>query len=194
VTADGVNIGVHGTHIDGHFSGRLHAVGMERDTGHLRDTANLLDGLYGAQFVVYVHHRDQLRIRPQRAANRIRIDNAAAIYRDASDGALVRGRKNSGMFDGRRDYMPARRDSQDREIVRFRAPAGENNLIVGATEHRRDLPPRVVEFGAGRLSIMVDTGGVAENLSHRREHGFQHFRGHGRCRVVIEIISLHGFL
>jgi hypothetical protein len=52
----------------------------------------------------------------------------------------------------------------------------------------------VVELGAGGLPVMMDTGGVAEDLGHHREHCFQDLGGHGRCRVVIEIISLHGFL
>ena len=85
-------------------------------------------------------------------------------------------------------------DAEDGKIVGLRSSARKNDLAIGAIEHRGNLPAGVIQLRAGRLPIMMDTGRVAENLGHRREHGFQHFPGHGRCRVVIEIISLHGFL
>jgi hypothetical protein len=194
VTANGVNIRVNGAQVDGNLARRLHAVRMKRDSGLLRDAADLLDRLNRAELVVDVHHRNQLRVSSNRLPDGLGINNAAAIYRNSRDCELIGRAENRGMFDGRRDNMAASGDSEDREVIGFRSAAGEYDFVVEAVKQRGDLAARLVELGAGGLPVMMDTGGVAENLGHHRQHGFQDFRGHGRRRVVIEIISLHGFL
>ena len=106
--------------------------------------------------------------------------------------AAARATEHCRVFNRSGDDVAA--DAQDCQVIGLRSAAGKNNLAVGTVQHCRDLATRVVEFCTSGLPVMMDTGGVAENLRHHREHGCQHFRGHRRRRVVIEIISLHGFL
>jgi hypothetical protein len=192
VTADGVKVGLDGPDIDGDFSCRLDAVRVEGDAGFARNAANFFNRLNGTEFVVDVHDGDQPGVGTDGVADRVGIDDAAVVDRHLSDGELIGGGEHGGMFDGRRNDMTA--NPKYGEIVGFGSTAGEHDFAIGAMEQRRDLAACVVKPGAGGLSIMMDTGGVAEDLRHDREHGFQDFGGYGRRRVVIEIVSLHGFL
>jgi hypothetical protein len=141
-----------------------------------------------------VHHGDQLGVGTNGFADRIRIDGAASVDTNSRDGKPVGAGEYGGMFDGCRNDVAVGRDAEDGEIVGLRAAAGEHDFAIETMQQGSDLAARVVELGAGGLSIMMDTGGVAENLGHDREHGLQDLWRHGRRRVVIEIVSLHGLL
>ena len=43
----------------------------------------------------------------------------------------------------------------------------------------------------GDLAEMMDTGRVTVHFHETRHHRLHDFRRHGRCRIVVEIITLH---
>ena len=97
------------------------------------------------------------------------------------------------MLDGGRDHVAALRDAEDRQVIGLGAAAGEHDFFRrrSPASPRPDGARRPVRSGG--LPEMMDTGALPIHFGHHREHGFQHFRRHRSRRVVIEVISLHGF-
>src|SRR5579872_7224504 len=95
VAADRIEIGTQRLDVDIHFARSLHAIGMKCDARFLRNTSNFLYWLNGSQLIVGMHDADQPGVGTDRAPNGIRVDHAAQIDRNRSEGIRMRaGGKN----------------------------------------------------------------------------------------------------
>ena len=174
---------------------------MEADSGFGGDATDFLDRLNGAELVVRVHHADQNRLRPQRAANFLRINNSLRVAgrRHGNDGDVnsLPGEffatvQNRVMLDGGGDDVFARlargRDrAEEREIVRLRPAASEYNFAGFRADQRGDRFAGGINGGAGALPCGMDRACVAEVFREERQHGVEDRGVHGRGGVVIKI-------
>ncbi len=102
------------------------------------------DRLQRAGLVVRVHHADQYRLGPQRAANVVRVNHAVGTgpdigNRDARALQFAAGIQNSRMLDGGGDDVLLGRavgehGAQNGEVVRLRPAAGKHQLLGLAAE------------------------------------------------------------
>ena len=90
MSGDRKQIAADALYIDRNLARRLHRVGMEVDIGFGGDFADLFDRLQHTGFIVGHHDGDEPGIRPQRAANVVRIDQAPAVHRNVGDFAAGR--------------------------------------------------------------------------------------------------------
>ncbi len=169
---------------------------MHCDASFSCDRGNLGDRLNHTQLIARVHHANDFRVEPYGAPNRIGVNDATSVDRYLSDRTQPgAGSKHGGMLNRSRNRVAAARDSEQRQIICFRAAAGEDDFVSALRrQHRCDHPPRFVQFLPRRLTEIMDTGSVAEHLGHYRQHCFEHLGAHGRSRVVVEIITVHGRL
>ena len=138
VRGDGKQIHSETVHVERHLPRRLHRVTMEVNVSLGGDSANFLNRLNGAEFVVRMHHADQNCLRPQRAANVLGIHDTAAADRNVGDFdsllfKRLRGIQHRVMLNRRRNYMLARLirshyRAKQREVVSFGASAREHNF------------------------------------------------------------------
>ena len=113
VSGDGEQIAADALDIDRDLACRLHRVGVEVDIGLGGDFADLFDRLQHAGFVVGHHDGDQPGIRPQRSADVVGINLAAAVHWNVCDFAarrfqMLAGVQHRMMLDGRSDDMLSR--------------------------------------------------------------------------------------
>ena len=82
-----------------------------------------------------------------------------------------------------------------RQIVRFSAAAGENELrrpAGTAIQNAGDDPGRLLNSPLGSLAHPVQAGGIAEILAPVRLHRLDHARVSRRGRAVVQIyLPLH---
>ncbi len=202
VTADRVEVHTQGRNVDRQPPSRLHAIGVQQYPGRLRKARNLEDRLRRSQFVIRVHHRNQRRIRPQRATNIIRIDNPVRAHGDVAHLApfafdLCARPKHRRVLDGTGDHMLALAGShrpQQREVVSLGPTAREDNILRPAMQQRGGLPASHFEALLGHLPEMVNTGRVAVHFAETRRHRLEDVRRHRGCRVVVEVVALHSLL
>ena len=185
-------------HVDRNFSGRLHAVGMEQDALFLGNLADFLDGLDHADFVVGVHDGDQNRFRGDGAAQVVKIDAAVFCNREVGHFVAVlleafTGVENGFVFGDLRDDVIALfavhfRGALEREVIRFRRAAGEDDFLGRRVDQAGDLRARVLHSFLGRPAEgVVAARGVAELLVEVGQHRFDHARVHRSGGVVIHV-------
>src|SRR5205823_10088721 len=100
--------------------------------------------------------------------------------------------QNSVVFCFRTDQMLSARGAtaskpKDRKIIRFRPPAGKNQLVRFCAQRIRESIARVVNRGARFSSSSMNARGIAKFLSQKRQHGGAGGLAQRRGRVVIEI-------
>ena len=148
-----------------------------------------------------MHHRNQNRGRSQRAADIVRIHHTARADCDVRHGDAfplqLRARiQNRGMLDRSRDHVHllpvfVAQDAEQRKIIRLRAAADKHDLLRLAADERGRLPSRHFQALLGHLPEMMDTGRVAIHIGETRHGRLDDLRGHGRCRVMVEVETLH---
>jgi len=74
-------------------------------------------------------------------------------------------------------------------VVGFGTTRSEANLGRGSTNEVRNSLPSIFNSGAYLSPVTMDTARIAKMLTHKREHGIQHFRVQRGCGGVIEIHS-----
>jgi hypothetical protein len=67
------------------------------------------------------------------------------------------------------------RDSLDRKIVGLGPAAREYDGFAIAPEQSADPGARLIEHSAGCLPLLVDTGGITENLCQKLSMKFEYF-------------------
>ena len=80
----------------------------------------------------------------------------------------------------------------DGRIVALRAAGGENDFIRTGPQQGGDAFAGRVHGFAHLAAEAVHAGRVAVEFAQIGQHGREHFRGHGRGGVVVEIDGLHG--
>lgn len=79
----------------------------------------------------------------------------------------------------------------EREVVRLRAAAGEDDLLgAGGPQERGHLGPGLVQRLAGALAEAVHGGGVGEVVAPIGRHGGDDLVGRRRRGVVVEVDTL----
>ena len=78
-----------------------------------------------------------------------------------------------------------------RVIVRFCTAASKDDFLRLTTDQRTDLPAGFLERLPSRLTLMMDTGSVAEAVTQRSIENLEHFLCYRRCRIVIEVERAH---
>src|ERR1700722_4939407 len=88
MSGEGKQIDLQGVYVDGQFAGGLDGVGMEINVGFSGDTADFFERLHGAEFIVGVHHGDEVGVRQvvKQIAQMLRIDLSIAIGGEITDG------------------------------------------------------------------------------------------------------------
>src|SRR5580658_9685260 len=82
VRGDGKQIPTETFNVERHLSGRLHCVAVKVNVRLRGDSANFLNRLNRAEFVVRMHHANQNCFGPQCATNILRIDDSIGTYRN----------------------------------------------------------------------------------------------------------------
>src|SRR5437879_13688140 len=77
----------------------------------------------------------------------------------------------------------------DAQVVRFRAPRGEDDLVLRHLEESGDLLASGVYALARLTAEAVHARGIAEALAEIGQHRLEHLGMHRRGCVVIEIDS-----
>ena len=84
-------------------------------------------------------------------------------------------------------WSPGECDTLDRQIIRFAAGPGEDDLVGRAADQAGDLPPRPFHRFVCCRAIRMATGWVAEMLLKEREHRIQNQGRDRRRRVVVQV-------
>ena len=152
------------------------------------DRGDLGDRLDRPDFVVGVHHRHEDGLVRDRRLDGVRIDAAVAIDRQLDDLEaelleIAQRVLDSVMLDGRRHDLVATRPTRprgpfQREVVRLRAAAREDDLARLGAERMGEPVVRVVQRSAGPAAVPVGRRGVAEVLREVRQHRVQHLAAH----------------
>ncbi len=88
---------------------------------------------------------------------------------------------------------PPRRSPRIARLSASVPERGEDDLVRGSREERREPLARVLESALGTASELVNARGVAEVTAEERKHRLQHLGGQRRRGVVVEIDRLgHG--
>ncbi len=203
VPAHGVKIHAQSVHVYRYLGQSLHSIGMQIQVRLVGDARDFRDRLQRAEFVIGVHHSNQNRGSAQRAADIVRIDHTARADAHVGHGNALalqlRARiQHRRVLDGRSHDMHlltvgVEQNAEQRQIVRFSAAADKNDLLRLATDKRSRLPARHFQALLGHLPEMMDTGRVAVHFGETRHRGLDDLRGHGCCRVMVEVKVIHFF-
>jgi len=108
---------------------------------------------------------------------------------------LIAEPKDGVMLHGRGDEMvllrPGGQEAADRQMIAFRAAAGEDNAARFGVHKRRDLLASALDGEAHLLRRMIKAGGVGVAIEEEREHGLHDLGGRLRRGVVIEVDEPH---
>jgi len=200
VRRDGQQVGAELPDPGGDLPHRLRRVEMERNAARPQEGRRLLDRQQRAGLVVRVHHRDQHGAGGQRRLDLPRIDAPMAVYgEDGHDGPqafeesqrLERRRMlHGGGHEVRRlDPAPAGLEEGplDRQVARFAAAAGEDDLLGRAVEQRRRPSPRQLHGRARGTAGPVSAGRVAEVLLQQGPHLRGNLGVDRTARVVVQV-------
>ncbi len=169
-----------------HRAGRRDRPGQRREVLHRPD------------FGVGQRERDQRRAIVKRVDHRRRRDQPIAIGRDPDDlvsAALQVGERlqNRRVLDGRSDDSAAIRDpperTENRQIVGFRAAAGEYDLTGCSADQLGDRGARLRHRAAGALAGLMDRGGIAVPVAHEGFERRAHMPPKRRAGVMIQVDS-----
>ncbi len=136
-------------------------------------------------------------------ANRSVSGNLQSIDLPAKSDKIIRGTDDARMFNRGNNQSTAilaigdTCQSEQREIVRFRAAAGEDEPIGRAsmqihTEHLGDALARIFQHSPRPAAKLVLAFRIREPASLALRHRLGHFRQQRRRRVVVEVDGLHG--
>jgi hypothetical protein len=85
------------------------------------------------------------------------------------------------------------RNAFDRQIVRFAAPAREDDLIRPRAQQHCYLLPRPLDRLMGSMSVGVGAGRIAEPVAQVWQHSVKRLRIDRGRRVVVQVNDLrHG--
>ena len=172
---------------------------MKQDALFLGDLADLLDRVDRADLVVGQHDRNQDGFVRDRVPHVVRADHAALVHREIGDLEALPGLQGLGGIQhspvlGRvRDDMVSLfvihlHDALERQIVRFRGPAGEHDFFGVGMDEARDLLPRLLDgFLAFPAKGVVPAGPVTEFLGEIREHHLEDAWVRGGRRMTIQV-------
>ena len=175
----------------------------KRNAGLRCDAADLVDRLERAEFVVGVHHGDQHGVRPQRAADIVRVHNAIAADRhagdfDASPFERLAGVQHRMMLDGRGDDVARLRagalstHAKNGGVIGLGAAAGEDDFARTRADQCGDRFARTLDGSARALAEGMDRVGIAEFAAEKYGSIAARTAGsHGRGGVMVEVSAMH---
>src|SRR5437879_13333890 len=134
-------------HIHRNLARSLYAVNVEKGSVCLGDLADLGDRIDYPDLVIGGHDRDQDGLRGDGAAHVVQVDAAVLLHRQIGDLEAVllqalAGVQHRLMFDYLGDDVVALlavhlRDAFDGQVIRFRGPTGEDDLLgIGVDQTR----------------------------------------------------------
>ena len=214
--ADGDEVRAQRVGAERNFQKGLHRVGVELCTDRMRQLGDLLERLNGADLVVRRHDGDQCGVLGQLVLQLLQINMAFLVNVQISDAVAFLFERFAGvehcmMLDLGGDDMLAAlgggtvHKAADREVVRLRAAAGEQDLarcviVLFVDRHRcvqalADDLARLID-GLLRLAAhAVQRGRIAVVLGQPRLHSVERSFGHrGRRRVIRIYKSLFHFI
>ena len=185
--------------VDGDLANRLDRVEMQRNSEPHAPSGERLCVQNHAGLVMGQDRAGQADFAPRQvvqpiledAAVRIDVEQAhppaALLERTAclagcrmfTGGAEDRGR----LFGGK---------TEDRQIDRLGAAAGEDHLLGICTEHGRDPFPRVLQSSACDAAFCVRASRIGKALAVMGRQGVHHFGQGPRAGIVIQENALHG--
>ena len=195
---------MHLLDIEGDLAEGLNGVGVEEDALLAAGRADAGDVLHDADLVVGVHERDENGPLLERRANGVRRDRSVRLGLEVGDPESFPFERAAGVEHGavlghsRDDVValaPVGPGGADHgEVVRFRRPAREDDLLRVGMDRGGNLAARLVDCRLGLpAENVVARGGVAEDFSEIRRHRLDHARVDWRCRVVVHVNrQLHG--
>ena len=202
VSAQSEQVNTELLHVGRDLAGALDTVGVERNPGVAGQPRDPGNGLNRAQLVVGVHDGDQHGFRAQCLAHVLDGNDSVRTAGEPGDSdapafKAAAGVEDGRMLDGTGDDVLGRLagpvyGAENRQIVRFRAAAREDDLGGLGVQQRRYLPPGALDTRARSLSEGVNARRVAIALLEVGQHGPQHLGGHRRRRVVVEVVAFHG--
>ena len=154
VRGQGQHVNAHFLHVDRHVADRLHRVRVEPRADCMREFCDLLDRLDGADLVVRCHDGDERGILGEFALELFEIHMAFLVHVQIGDAVAfllqrLAGVQHRMVLDLGGDQVPAalgRRavhKAADREVVRLRTAAGEDDLargvVVGLVDRHRGV-------------------------------------------------------
>ena len=180
------------------FAKPLNRVGMKNNFTVAANCTKLGNRLDGSNFIIRRHDGNESGVRADRLFQIVWRNAAFCIDREARDFKtffffqVVERPQNRIVLDGGSDQMFAfcleqARRSKNREIIRLRSAAGENNLAGFRAQKFCRAVTRIVEQSARFSSDVVDGRRVAPKLAEKRQHCFAHRRIEWRCGIVIEV-------
>ena len=216
MTGERQHVDAHLLYVDVHMADCLHRVGVELCTDRMRQLGDLLERLNGADLVVRRHDGDQCGVLGQLVLQLLQINMAFLVNVQISDAVAFLFERFAGvehcmMLDLGGDDMLAAlgggtvHKAADREVVRLRAAAGEQDLarcviVLFVDRHR------CVQALADDLACLIDgllrlaahavqRGRIAVVLGQPRLHRVKRdFGQRGRRRVVRIYKSLFHFI
>ena len=216
MTGERQHVDAHLLYVDVHMADCLHRVGVELCTDRMRQLGDLLERLNGADLVVRRHDGDQCGVLGQLVLQLLQINMAFLVNVQISDAVAFLFERFAGvehcmMLDLGGDDMLAAlgggtvHAAADREVVRLRAAAGEQDLarcviVLFVDRHRcvqalADDLARLID-GLLRLAAhAVQRGRIAVVLGQPRLHRVKRdFGQRGRRRVIRIYKSLFHFI
>ena len=154
VRGQGQHVDAHLLHVDRHVADRLHCVRVELRADRMRQLGDLLDRLDGADLVVRRHDGDERGVLGKLTLQLLEIDAALLVHVQIGDAVALFFQRLAGVQHrmvldlGGNEVLAAlcRRavhKAADREVVRLRAAAGEDDLargvVVGLVDRHRGV-------------------------------------------------------
>mmetsp|Transcript_20258 Transcript_20258/g.71617 ORF Transcript_20258/g.71617 Transcript_20258/m.71617 type:complete len:489 (+) Transcript_20258:292-1758(+) len=185
VRRDGEQVDVHLVDVDGELARHLRGVAVEERLVCAAQRADLGDGLHDANLVVHAHDRHQRRLRRQRLAQLLQIDEAVVLHaqvRDAEAVLLERAARVEDAFvlrlcgdDVVLALLVELRHALHRDVVRLRRTRREHDLARVGANQGRNLRARVLDGLLGLPAVPVRARvRVAVPLRQVRHHRVQH--------------------
>ena len=175
---------------------------MEGDIFLPGDPGDFRDGLDGPDFVVAVHDGDQDGLGGDGPGHLVRVHPAVVIHGNGTDLEVhhpqpADGAQDGVVFDiGGNDvialFLVGPDHTLDGLIDGLRAPRSKDDFLgIGAVEQAGHLAPSLFQRLGGLVAQLVLTGGVAQVLANRLDHGLLYFREEGVGRQIVQVNGLH---
>ncbi len=156
VRRDGQKLNSQIIHMERDLADGLHRICVHRHATRAGDAADLRDRLDCSHFIVGMHDGDKRGVRPQRLFHRLCRKRRLVIHTKHGDvrplfaqvQACIQDSMVLGRFSDQMVAMPATgglQDSENRNVVRFRPPAGKDHLRRLRRDRRRDSGPRLFQ-------------------------------------------------
>ena len=198
VRADRHQIDVVVDHVHRNLADRLRAVGMKQHAAFAGDLADLANRLQHADFVIGVHDADQDRFVRDRGLQLIQIHQAVLLHRQIRHPRAVffqplAGVENRLVLGRRGDDVVAffgihLGHALQRQVVRFRRAAGENDFFRSRADQARHLLARLLRrFFRFPAEAVIAAGRVAEDVRQVRPHRLKHARIDRRGGVIVHV-------